>query len=192
MMLKPFANAGAALVLAALCPITVNAKEGLAREAIKINATETVDAADAGVANGTDMAFFHERTTTAFPKTIWKLWTNADSWKEWDRGLKSAELAGKMKVGSEGKIYSESGPPASFVITEYRQGKSYTFVTSLPSAKLTIRRSFVGKSPTRFRHDVSFSGPMATAYVSRLGPSFRKALPPTMDALANLAEARAK
>ena len=39
-----------------------------------------------------------------------------------------------------------------------------------------------------FIHEVCFTGPMAFLWAALLGPGFRKALPPTMEKLAALAE----
>lgn len=139
-------------------------------------------------AAGTDRAFSYEVTTTAPPESVWALWTDVSTWKTWDKGLKDAELSEPMRRGSKGKIISLSGQPASFTVTRFDPKRSHTFVTDLPSAKLTVRRTITGTSPTRFRHEVSFSGAMAVTFAKQLGPGFRKALPPTMRAIAALAE----
>lgn len=141
--------------------------------------------------SGTNRAFSYDVTTTASPARVWALWTDVSTWKTWDRELKDAELAGPMRLGSSGTIISLSGSSAAFEVTEFDPGSSYTFVTNLPLAKLTIRRSIVGTAPTRFRHEVSFSGAAAAMFAMALGPGFRAALPPTMREIAALAEADA-
>ncbi|MFN0024029.1 MAG: SRPBCC family protein [Parvularculaceae bacterium] len=140
------------------------------------------------IAAGDNSAFQHERQTSAPPDAIWALWTDASTWKDWDKGLKSARLEGPMAAGAIGEIAPLSGPTAQFRVTDYIEGQSYSFETSLPLARLTVRRSFVSLSPTVFRHDVSFSGALGGFWSDRLGPQFRAALPATMDALATLAE----
>lgn len=137
---------------------------------------------------GTDQAFSYEITTSASPGRVWTLWTDVSTWKTWDKGLKDAELNQPMRHGSKGKIIPLAGPPASFTVTQFDPNTSYTFVTDLPRAKLTVRRTIIGTLPTRFRHEVSFSGAMAAAFAQQLGPGFRKALPPTMREVAAIAE----
>lgn len=137
---------------------------------------------------GSNRAFSYEVTTSASPDSIWSLWTDVSTWKMWDQGLKDAELAEPMHLGSKGKIIPLSGPSASFTVTEFDPKTSYTFVTNLPLAKLTIKRTIIGTSPTRFRHEVSFSGVMAGTFAKRFGPGFRASLPPTMREIAALAE----
>lgn len=143
------------------------------------------------LAEGTNRAFSHEVTTTAPPETIWALWTDAGTWKDWDKGLKSASHEGAMTIGSKGKIIPLEGPSAKFEVISLEPGKSYSFRTGLPLASLTVERAITGTEPTRFQHTVSFSGPLAGYWSGQFGPGFRAALPPTMEALADLAEAGA-
>jgi uncharacterized protein YndB with AHSA1/START domain len=143
------------------------------------------------LAEGTNRAFSHEVTTDAPPDAVWALWTDASTWKDWDKGLKSAEHEGEMKAGSKGRIIPLDGPAAGFTVTAVEPGKSYAFRTGLPLATLTVSREITGTAPTRFRHSVSFSGPLAGYWSGQFGPGFRAALPPTMETLAAMAEAEA-
>ena len=137
---------------------------------------------------GTNQAFSYEVTTAAPPSAIWALWTDVSSWKLWDKGLRDATADRPLASGVQGEIISLSGTSSRFSITEFSPQNSYTFVTDLPQAKLTIRRIITGANPTRFRHEVSFSGEKGASWAERFGPRFRAALPPTMEALAQLAE----
>lgn len=143
------------------------------------------------LAEGTNRAFSHEVTTTAPPEAVWALWTDAGTWKDWDKGLKSAEHEGAMAVGSKGRIIPLEGPSSAFEVITLVPGQSYSFRTGLPLASLTVDREITGTAPTRFRHTVSLSGPLAGYWSGQFGPGFRAALPPTMEALADLAEAQA-
>ncbi|MEO1658734.1 MAG: SRPBCC family protein [Pseudomonadota bacterium] len=137
---------------------------------------------------GTNRAFYHEVSTTAEPTAIWRLWTDVSTWKDWDKGLADAKLGGPFVVGATGTITPRSGPPARFDITQYEEGVSYAFETRLPLARLEVRRSFVRKDPVVIRHDVRFKGALGGFWAGRFGPSFREALPPTMNELTRLAE----
>ena len=167
-----------AVMVSAVATIPADAKE---KEQSTMPSSET---------SGTNRAFSYEVTTTATAEQVWALWTDVSTWKAWDKGLRDAELAGPMQRGSKGKIISSSGSTAVFEVTEFDPKRFYTFVTALPLAKLTIRRTIVGASPTRFRHEVSFSGASAVVFANTLGPGFRKALPPTMREIAAIAEGR--
>ena len=141
------------------------------------------------VAAGLNQSFSHTLTTSASSEAIWELWTNIETWKSWDLGLKDAQIEGPFSLGAKGKIIPLSGPPADFVVTQYDAGKMYAFSTKLPFATLNVRRTIIGIAPVVFRHDVSFTGPLAGFWASRFGPAFRTALPPTMAKLKALGEA---
>jgi Polyketide cyclase / dehydrase and lipid transport len=144
------------------------------------------------IASGTNRSFHHIVQTTATRTRVWSLWTDTNSWQAWDRGLKGATLEGAFGLGAKGTILPLSGPPAAFEVTAFDLNQSYTFETKLPAARLVVKRSFVaqpGSDVTIFRHDVSFTGPLGWFWADRFGPGFRRALPPTMQGLANLAQA---
>ena len=96
-------------------------------------------------------------------------------------------MEGEMALGSTGQITPLSGPASQFEVTEFDPKISCAFVTRLPLAQLTVARSF-NADRTAFTHRVRFSGPMGVAVARMFGPGFRKALPPTMRKLNDLAE----
>lgn len=140
------------------------------------------------LAEGSNRRFSHTVTTTAERAAIWRLWMDVPSWKEWDDGLKDAECTGPLSLGSQGRITPKSGTNAAFEITEFSPGEAYALTTKLPFARLVVRRAFEISEHTQFKHDVWFDGPFAGIWAALLGPGFRKALPPTMQKLADLAE----
>ena len=125
--------------------------------------------------------------STSNPDGIWTLWTTPSSWRDWDRGLRSASLAGDMALGSVGQIVPLSGRPARFEVVAFDPRQSYAFETALPGAVLRVERSF-NADRTTFTHRVTFSGLSAFAFARMFGPGFRAALPPTMRQLQALTE----
>jgi hypothetical protein len=139
------------------------------------------------IAEGTNRRFSHTITTQADASRIWQLWMDVPGWKNWDKGLKDANVSAPLALGVRGQIIPLSGPAANFHVSAYEEGISYAFATALPLARLIVRRTIVGTNPTRFTHEVSFEGLLAGFWAGRFGPGFRQALPPTMAALAALA-----
>lgn len=139
------------------------------------------------VANGSNRRFEHAETTEGSRSAIWNLWTDVESWEQWDDGLKEARLDGPFGVGATGTIVPNSGPAATFEITEYEDTSSYTFRTKMPGAKLNVRREFIEGASTTFRHTVWFEGPLTPIWAVLAGRQFRRQLPPTMRKLAELA-----
>lgn len=139
------------------------------------------------LAPGTDQAFGYEATTTASPETIWRIWMDVGAWKDWDLGLADAE-GSVSGLDAKGVVISEDGRRSPFTVIDYDDGRSYAFSTALPNGALVVRRSIVGTDPTVIRHDVLFEGEGGVAMSPTLGPIFRAALPPTVEAVADRAE----
>ena len=141
------------------------------------------------IAAGANRRFQHTATTTASEADVWRQWTDVMTWKRWDQGLADAAIDGPFVRGAEGTITPNTGRDTTFTIVELDPGRSYTFDTKLPGARLRIRRDFVEGRATTFRHVVSFEGPLAVVWSTLLGRGFRRQLPGSMSLLADQAEA---
>jgi hypothetical protein len=148
----------------------------------------TMPAQNDQIAPGTNRDFSFTLPTST-PDQIWSLWTDPSTWGDWDKGLKSASMDGEMRLGSTGVIIPQSGPQSAIEVITFDPVQSYAFETRLPMAVLRVERSF-NVDRTAFTHRITFNGPMAFAFARMFGPGFRKALPPTMQALNALAEDR--
>jgi hypothetical protein len=139
---------------------------------------------------GTNRTFECTATTDATPAQLWAAWMDVATWKQWDKGLKNAHAADPLALGVTGIIVPLRGIDTPFVVTEFELGCNYTFRTDLIAAKLHVRRSIVSQGPTVFRHQVWFSGPLAALWATLLGNGFRRAIPATMQTLAEVAADR--
>ncbi|MEL7466626.1 MAG: SRPBCC family protein [Pseudomonadota bacterium] len=135
----------------------------------------------AELAPGTNRDFSFTVATSA-PDKVWRLWTTPSTWGNWDKGLKSASMAKEMALGPTGQTMPLSGPASQFEVTEFESQHSYSFLTRLPLAQLTVARSF-NADRSEFTHRVRFSGPLAFVFARMFGTGFRKALLPTMRTL---------
>ena len=136
-------------------------------------------------------SFSATAATSAPPDAVWALWTDPESWACWDKGLARAEGTTITEAGDVGQIFPGNGRPANYVVSAYEPGQSYAFDTALPGATLRVTRRFTGSQPTRFAHEIEFNGFLGGLWARMLAPSFQKALPPTLDALARQAESGA-
>ncbi len=148
-------------------------------------------AAPTPLAEGTDRSFRHTMVTTAPPEAIWRLWTDPASWHEWDTELKSATLDGPWEPGARGRLVPLAGPSARFDVTAVAP-RATAYTTNLPMAVLRLRRSWtpLAEGQIAVTHEVEFGGLMGGVFASRLGPGFRRALPPVMARLDSLARAQ--
>ena len=133
--------------------------------------------------------FSHTLETRANPAKIWQIWSDVPNWKQWDTGLKSAELGGAFAIGTKGKLIPDKGPKSSFILTELVEGKSYTFKTKLPLGALHVKRFLEEKEgKTYFTHEVWFSGLSKGIFGSALGKNYRRILPEVMARIREIAE----
>ena len=137
-------------------------------------------------------SFGSEACVAASPQRLWHAWMDVSRWSEWDTELLRAESP-PLALGVEGTLVPRRGPPARFVITEWRALEAYTFRMRLFFATLSVRRSVEEVLPetTRFRHQVSFEGPLAPVFFWLMGRGFRKVLPEVMRRLSAMVEASA-
>ncbi|MGD1843036.1 MAG: SRPBCC family protein [Thermonemataceae bacterium] len=84
--------------------------------------------------------FWYSLETTASPTTIWNIWTDVPRWKDWDTGLKDAQMEGKFELNQQGEIISLENRRAKFKITALEEGRSYTYRTKLPFGSLYVKR----------------------------------------------------
>jgi len=144
---------------------------------------------DRATMNHRPLRFEHSVTTEAARSDIWWLWTDPATWARWDLGLRSASgPANGLGLGSVGEIISLGGQRSRFEVTEWRPKDGYVISVTLPLAELSITRFFAPGPRTTFVHAVRFDGPFAAIWAFILGRGFRRALPPTMLRLAELAE----
>lgn len=135
---------------------------------------------------GTNRSFRHAEETSLTAAELWAHWMDVSNWGSWDLGLDRATADGPIALGSTGTIFPRRGRPAPFTVIEFDEGSRYAFETSLPGAKLVVRRLIVSTEPTTFAHQVSFEGMAAPVWAALLGGGFRKVLPDAMKRLAEL------
>ena len=131
----------------------------------------------------------HTLETTALSKNIWALWVDASGYKKWDERTEWAKLKGEFKVGTRGELKPKGGFSAVFTITEMKTGRSFTYLTPLPFARLQFHHAMEPTDMgTRLTHRIEVKGPLAWVWARVLGPKARAHLPVAMRKLARLAE----
>ena len=137
----------------------------------------------------TNQHFWHSIETTVAPEEIWKIWINVSNWKQWDTGLKDAQIEGDFQLNAKGFIISLDGRKAKFKVTEHIENQSYTYKTSLPLGGLYVKRFLsIQNGKTTFTHEVWFEGLSKKLFAKMLGGNFRKMLPEVLQNIKNIAE----
>jgi len=78
--------------------------------------------------------------TTAPADKVWRVWSDVNSWPQWNPDMKASRLDGAMKLGMTGNIDTRSGGKHDVVVTQYEEGRSFELEsTALPGTKMAIR-----------------------------------------------------
>jgi len=78
--------------------------------------------------------------TSASPAAVWQVWSDVNSWPEWNPDMKESRLEGPLKLGATGMIDTRSGGKHDVVVTHYQEGRSFELEsTALPATKMAIR-----------------------------------------------------
>lgn len=133
--------------------------------------------------------FWHTVETTAPPEAIWAIWTDVPNWKQWDAGLKDAQMEGAFQLGQKGIIISLEDRKSKFKVVAFQEGQSYTYKTKLPLGSLYVKRYLVEKNGlTTFTHEVWFKGLTKGIFAKAFGAKFRSMLPDVLQAIQQIAE----
>jgi len=80
------------------------------------------------------------RETTTAPARVWQVWSDVDTWPEWNPDMIASHLDGQLRVGTTGKIETRSGGKHDVVVTQFEDGKSFELEsTAMPFTKMAIR-----------------------------------------------------
>jgi hypothetical protein len=78
--------------------------------------------------------------TTAVPAEVWRVWSDVNSWPEWNPDMNESRLDGQLQLGATGMINTKSGGKHDVVVTYFEDGRSFELEsTALPATKMAIR-----------------------------------------------------
>src|SRR5256886_6092006 len=78
--------------------------------------------------------------TKAAPARVWQVWSDVNTWPEWNPDMKESRLDGPLKLGATGMINTRSGGKHDVVVTSFEDGRSFELEsTAMPATKMAIR-----------------------------------------------------
>lgn len=134
----------------------------------------------------------HTEYTSAPTEAVWALWSEVETWPEWDAGLEYVTLERPFAVGASGTLKPKGGPKVAFELTDVRAGEGFADETKLPLSRMRFEHSATREGDrTRITQRVTISG-LGTPLFSRvIGRGIARDLPETLRALGQMAADRA-
>jgi hypothetical protein len=78
--------------------------------------------------------------TKATPARVWQVWSDVNSWPEWNPDMKESHLDGPLNLGTTGTINTRSGGKHEVVVTNFDEGRTFELEsTAMPATKMAIR-----------------------------------------------------
>jgi len=78
--------------------------------------------------------------TKATPADVWRVWSDVNTWPEWNPDMKQSRLDGPLRLGTTGMINTRSGGKHDVVVTHFEDGRSFELEsTAMPMTKMAIR-----------------------------------------------------
>jgi hypothetical protein len=82
--------------------------------------------------------------TSAGPAAVWKVWSDIETWPEWNPDMIASKLNGPLAAGTTGMIHTRSGGKHDVVVTSFVDGKSFELESgAMPGMKLGILATVV-------------------------------------------------
>ena len=86
--------------------------------------------------------------TKAAPARVWQVWSDVNTWPEWNPDMKESRLDGPLKLGATGMINTRSGGKHDVVVTSFEDGRSFELEsTAMPATKMAIRATVMPTIP---------------------------------------------
>ncbi len=89
------------------------------------------------------MAVEHEESIhiDAPPDKVWAIYIDVEKWPEWTASMKSVERLedGPLALGKQARVQAEGTPTSVFTVTEFTDGRSFTWTTNTRGIKADAR-----------------------------------------------------
>lgn len=124
-------------------------------------------------------------TTVATPEQVWSLWTNLNTWPQWDAGVAWAKLETTFTQGAYFRMKPNNGPAMRCMLKEVSPLHSFTTLSRLPLTTVSFAHDF---SNGILCHKVEMRGWLTPIFKKIFGRKIEKELPSVVKTLVALAE----
>jgi hypothetical protein len=126
----------------------------------------------------------------ATPAEIWRIWSDVNTWPEWNPDMKESRLDGPLEVGTRGMINTRSGGKHDVVVTQFEDGRSFELEsTAMPGTRMAIRATVTpAATGTRISQGFEARGLLAPIVGPMMGGTILKTFNSVLQSLAKKAE----
>ena len=133
----------------------------------------------------------HNRETTPSPASVWRLWSDAATWPEWNADIERIEISGPFAAGSTISMTPIGQDTVELRIAEASEPRLSVDEADLGDVliKTFHRVDSLGEGRSMVTYRMEISGPAADTVGPELGPRISEDFPETLAALTERAEA---
>ena len=130
--------------------------------------------------------------TKATPADVWRVWSDVNTWPEWNPDMKQSRLDGPLRLGTTGMINTRSGGKHEVVVTQLEDGKSFELEsTAMPMTRMAIRATVTPiQGGTRISQAFEARGLLAPIVGPMMGGMILETFSAVLAGLANKVENR--
>src|SRR5262245_2480578 len=136
----------------------------------------------------------HSVETTASPESIWRLWSDVTTWREWNADIERIELTGPFVPGSTIAMTPVGQETVELLIAEVSEPS--LFVDQADLGEVVVRTTHtverLGDERNRVTYRMEITGPASDTVGPELGPKISGDFPETLAALVERAAAESR
>jgi len=129
--------------------------------------------------------------TSASPEAVWRIWSQPQTWSEWNPDVEFVKLDGPFAVGTTGTMRTKRGGSHTIRFEDITEGRSFQLEpTALPGAKFHFRCEIAPSGGgSRISQSLTMRGPLAGIFSGMMGAKIAASFEPILKGLATKAEA---
>jgi uncharacterized protein YndB with AHSA1/START domain len=128
--------------------------------------------------------------TAAAPEKVWRIWSDTNTWADWNPDVTAISLSGPFASGTTGSMTTKAGGTHKIELRDVQPGRAFTLVTSpVPLGSFAFRCEVAAAgSGSRISQGVSMSGPLGGLYSAMMGERIANGFSPILAGLKRRAE----
>jgi len=128
--------------------------------------------------------------TKAAPDAVWRIWSQPESWHEWNPDVEFVKLDGPFAAGTTGTMRTKRGGTHPIQLEEVNDGRSFQLGTAaMPGTHFHFQCEIAPSGGgSRISQSISMSGPMGGLFSAMMGKKIAQSFEPILRGLASKAE----